>query len=51
MGRRALPLQMDMEKLDEIRGAIAEAHAHFGKIDTLVNNAGVSPESPRGGRA
>jgi NAD(P)-dependent dehydrogenase (short-subunit alcohol dehydrogenase family) len=46
MGRRALPLQMDMEKLDEIRAAIAEAHAHFGKIDVLVNNAGVSPEAP-----
>ena len=46
MGRRALPLQMDMERLDEIRSAIAEAHAHFGRIDMLVNNAGVSPESP-----
>jgi NAD(P)-dependent dehydrogenase (short-subunit alcohol dehydrogenase family) len=46
MGRKALTLQMDMEKLDEIRSAIAEAHKHFGKIDVLVNNAGVSPESP-----
>ena len=46
MGRRALPLQMDMESLDEIRAAIEEAHRHFGRIDILVNNAGVSPESP-----
>ena len=46
MGRRALALQMDMERLDEIRGAVAEAHAHFGRIDVLVNNAGVSPEAP-----
>ena len=45
MGRRALALQMDMEHLDQIRSAIAEAHAHFGRIDILVNNAGVSPES------
>ena len=45
MGRRALPLQMDMEKLDEIRGAISAAHEHFGRIDTLVNNAGVGPEN------
>ena len=45
MGSKALPLQMDMEKLDEIRSAIAEAYRHFGKIDVLVNNAGVSPES------
>jgi NAD(P)-dependent dehydrogenase (short-subunit alcohol dehydrogenase family) len=46
MGRRALALQMDMERLDEIHSAIAETHGHFGRIDTLVNNAGVSPESP-----
>jgi NAD(P)-dependent dehydrogenase (short-subunit alcohol dehydrogenase family) len=45
MGRRALPLQMDMQNLDEIRSAIAEAHVYFGRIDVLVNNAGVSPES------
>lgn len=45
MGRRVLPLQMDMLHLREIRDAIAEAHRHFGKIDVLVNNAGVSPES------
>jgi NAD(P)-dependent dehydrogenase (short-subunit alcohol dehydrogenase family) len=45
MGRRVLPLQMDMLELDQIRSAIAEAHAHFGKVDVLVNNAGVSPES------
>ena len=46
MGRRVLPLQMDMERLDEIRSAVAEARAHFGRIDVLVNNAGVSPEAP-----
>ena len=46
MGRRALPLQMDMQSLDEVRSAITEAHRHFGRIDILVNNAGVSPESP-----
>jgi NAD(P)-dependent dehydrogenase (short-subunit alcohol dehydrogenase family) len=46
MGRRALALQMDMERLSEIRSAVAEAHAHFGRIDVLVNNAGVSPEAP-----
>jgi len=45
MGRRALPLQMDMESLDEIGSAIAAANAHFGRIDTLVNNAGVGPEN------
>lgn len=46
LGRRVLPLQMDVEKLDEIDGAVAEAHRHFGRIDVLVNNAGVGPENP-----
>ena len=45
-GRRALPLQMNMMQLDEIRQAIDRAASHFGRIDILVNNAGISPESP-----
>jgi NAD(P)-dependent dehydrogenase (short-subunit alcohol dehydrogenase family) len=43
MGRRALPLQMDMAHLDQISRAIEEAAAHFGRLDILVNNAGVAP--------
>ena len=39
-GRRALPLQMDVMKLDQARAAIDEAIAAFGKLDILVNNAG-----------
>jgi len=46
MGRRALPLQMDMTKMDQIRSAINQAAAHFGRLDILVNNAGVAPENP-----
>jgi NAD(P)-dependent dehydrogenase (short-subunit alcohol dehydrogenase family) len=46
MGRRALPLQMDMSRLDQIRTAIEETVAHFGRLDILVNNAGVSPGHP-----
>ncbi len=45
MGRRALPLQMDMLHMDQIFRAVEEAAAHFGKIDILVNNAGVAPEN------
>src|SRR3954464_5936397 len=45
LGRKALPLQMDVAKLGEIQSAVAEAHKHFGKIDVLVNNAGVAPEN------
>ncbi|HEV2247016.1 MAG TPA: glucose 1-dehydrogenase, partial [Terriglobia bacterium] len=46
MGRRALPLQMDMAHLDQISGAVEEAVAHFGRLDILVNNAGVAPGNP-----
>jgi NAD(P)-dependent dehydrogenase (short-subunit alcohol dehydrogenase family) len=45
LGRKVLPLQMDVSKLDQIQSAVAEAHRHFGKIDVLVNNAGIGPEN------
>lgn len=40
LGRKALPLQMDVTRLDQISSAIDQAVAHFGKLDILVNNAG-----------
>lgn len=46
LGRRALRLQMDMSRMDQISRAVDEAAAHFGKLDILVNNAGVAPENP-----
>jgi len=46
MGRRALPLQMDMSRPEQIAAAIDKAIYHFGRLDTLVNNAGVGPENP-----
>jgi len=45
MGRRALPLQMDVTHLDEIQSAIDSAVAHFGRLDILVNNAGLGPSN------
>lgn len=45
IGRRVLPLQMDMMRLDQITRAIDDAAAHFGRLDILVNNAGLSPEN------
>jgi NAD(P)-dependent dehydrogenase (short-subunit alcohol dehydrogenase family) len=45
LGRRALPLQMDMSKLDQISAAIKQAADHFGRLDILVNNAGIAPEN------
>ncbi len=46
LGRRALPLQMDVGSLEQIRTAVAAADAELGPIDVLVNNAGASPENP-----
>jgi len=45
MGRRALPLQMDVTHLDQIFRAVDATAAHFGKIDILINNAGLAPEN------
>jgi NAD(P)-dependent dehydrogenase (short-subunit alcohol dehydrogenase family) len=45
MGRRALLLQMDVTRLDEIRQAVDATVAHFGRLDILVNNAGLGPSN------
>ena len=42
-GRRALPLQMDMTRPEQIRSAVEQTVKHFGRIDILVNNAGIAP--------
>jgi len=39
-GCRALPVQMDVTRLDQIFRALDDAVAHFGRLDILVNNAG-----------
>ena len=40
LGRRALPLGMDVTRLDQVFRAVEDAVAHFGRLDILVNNAG-----------
>lgn len=40
LGRRALSLQMDVTKIDQIQRAVDDTVAEFGRIDILVNNAG-----------
>lgn len=45
MGKRVLPLQMDVTLLDQIFRAVDETVRHFGRIDILVNNAGVAPDN------
>lgn len=45
MGRRALPLEMDVTQLAQISSAVDATLAEFGRIDILVNNAGGGPSN------
>ena len=45
LGRRALRLQMDATRLTEIRRAVDDTVAHFGRLDILVNNVGLGPSN------
>lgn len=40
LGRRVLPLELDVTEFESIQAMMAEAFQAFGKIDVLVNNAG-----------
>jgi NAD(P)-dependent dehydrogenase (short-subunit alcohol dehydrogenase family) len=46
MGRRALPVQMDVTRLDQVFRAVDDTTRGLGRIDILVNNAGLGPENP-----
>ena len=40
---RTWPIQVDIEDDDSIKGAFAEVQTKFGRVDTLINNAGMLP--------
>lgn len=46
MGRRALPLQLDVRDYDSIQRMARDAWEHYGKVDILVNNAGCNIRKP-----
>ena len=39
-GANALTLELDVTKPDQVKTAVEQAHAHFGRLDIVVNNAG-----------
>ena len=43
LGRRALPVTMDVRQLDQIESAVATVVDTWGRLDILVNNAGLGP--------
>jgi NAD(P)-dependent dehydrogenase (short-subunit alcohol dehydrogenase family) len=45
LGRKAVCLQMDVSRLDQIFEAVEETVRRFGRLDILVNNAGIAPEN------
>lgn len=46
MGRRALPLALDVREEESIRAMVDAAHDHYGRIDILINNAGLNIRKP-----
>jgi NAD(P)-dependent dehydrogenase (short-subunit alcohol dehydrogenase family) len=46
LGRKALPLELDVRDKDSIARMVAAAHEHYGKLDILVNNAGCNVRKP-----
>ena len=45
MGRKVMPLQMDVSKMDEIQAAFEKIKDYYQRIDIVINNAGVAPEN------
>jgi NADP-dependent 3-hydroxy acid dehydrogenase YdfG len=41
-GANVLPLELDVTNPEQVKTAVAQAHAHFGRLDVVLNNAGYS---------
>lgn len=46
LGRRAIAHGVHCGRWDEVDGLVTAAYAAFGRIDILINNAGMSPACP-----
>lgn len=46
LGRRVLPVELDVRNYDSIQRLVAPVMDYYGKIDILVNNAGLNVRKP-----
>lgn len=46
LGRRALPVAAHVGKWDDLESLVDAAYKEFGRVDVLINNAGLSPIAP-----
>jgi NAD(P)-dependent dehydrogenase (short-subunit alcohol dehydrogenase family) len=46
LGRKALPLVLDVRDQASITAAVTATHTHYGRIDILLNNAGCNIRKP-----
>ncbi len=46
LGRRALPLRVDVSRREEVREMVQRVVAAWGRLDILVNNAAICPMAP-----
>jgi NAD(P)-dependent dehydrogenase (short-subunit alcohol dehydrogenase family) len=46
LGRRAVPLELDVKSYESIQRMAEAAEAAYGKIDVLINNAGCNVRKP-----
>lgn len=41
-GENVLTLELDVTNSEQVKAAVEQAHAHFGRLDVVLNNAGYS---------
>jgi NAD(P)-dependent dehydrogenase (short-subunit alcohol dehydrogenase family) len=46
LGRKVLPLSLDVREYASIQSMVNSANSHYGRIDILVNNAGCNVRKP-----
>ncbi len=50
MGRKTLAVKADVSQWEEVKAMVDRTIDRFGRIDILMNNAGISPRGKGGGR-